>query len=119
MLDLQYICDNADAVRENCERRGVKVDLEKVLALRGQRSESIQLVDQKRKDQKEVSGKIPKASAEDKPKFIAEGKQLREEISEAEAKLKEIEAELFAEQSRIPMNQLINKTTSNVHFFTF
>ena len=102
MLDLQYICDNADAVRENCERRGVKVDLEKVLALRGQRSESIQLVDQKRKDQKEVSGKIPKASAEDKPKFIAEGKQLREEISEAEAKLKEIEAELFAEQSRIP-----------------
>lgn len=102
MLDLQYICDNADAVRENCERRGVKVDLDTLMQLRDRRSELIQHTDTMRRDQKEISGKIPKASADDKPKLIAQGKELREKISATETELKSVEADLFAEQSRIP-----------------
>ncbi|MEX0704730.1 MAG: serine--tRNA ligase [Planctomycetales bacterium] len=102
MLDLQYIVENRDAVAENCRNRGVAVDLNRLLELRDRRSELIQQTDGLRHEQKEVSGRIPKAPAEEKPKLVARGKELREGIAASEARLKEIEAELREEQSRIP-----------------
>ncbi|MEX0716848.1 MAG: serine--tRNA ligase [Planctomycetaceae bacterium] len=102
MLDLQFLAENREAVAENCRNRGVTVDLDRIFQLRDRRSELIQRTDALRHEQKEVSASIPKAAAEDKPRLIARGKELREEISAGEAHLKEVEAELREEQSRIP-----------------
>lgn len=102
MLDLQFICDNRDEVEKNCKARGVNVDIDAVISLRDERNQLIASGDELRRQQKEVSGRIPKASAEERPVFIAQGKQLREQISETEAKQKEVEARLRAEQSLIP-----------------
>lgn len=102
MLDLAFICDNKDAVAENCRNRGVDVDLDKLIQLRDRRSELIQQGDQLRHDQKETSSQIPKAAADEKQALIARGKELREQVNENEAEQKQVEAELRAEQSRIP-----------------
>lgn len=102
MLDLQYICDNADEVKKNCEARGVTVDIDSVVRLRDERNKLIGAGDELRRQQKEASAKIPKASAEERPSLIAQGKQLRTEISEVEAKQKEIEAALKDQHSLIP-----------------
>ena len=102
MLDLAFICDNKDAVAENCRNRGVEVDLDKLIQLRDRRSELIQQGDQLRHDQKETSSQIPKAAADEKQALIARGKELREQVNENEAEQKQVEADLRAEQSRIP-----------------
>ena len=102
MLDLQYLCDNKDAVLLNCRNRGVTVDLDKILALRDRRSQAIQEGDALRHQQKDVSAQIPKASAADKPALVAKGKEFREKIAANEALVKEIETELRAEQMRVP-----------------
>lgn len=103
MLDLQFICDNKDAVLENCRNRGVEVDVEKVVRLRDQRSELISSGDQLRHDQKEISAQIPKTGNEaEKQKLIEHGKQLRGRISVAESQLREVEDELRREQMHIP-----------------
>ncbi len=103
MLDLQFICDNKDAVAENCRNRGAEVNIGKVVELRDRRSRLIQTGDQLRHDQKETSAKIPTATDPDeKQSLIARGKELRAEVAANEAELKQLAAELRAEQAQIP-----------------
>jgi seryl-tRNA synthetase len=102
MLDLQFICDNRDAVAENCRNRGVEVDIDKLVELREKRSALIQAGDQLRHDQKATSSQIPKAAADEKQSLIARGKELRGLVGENEAELKQLEADLHVEQARIP-----------------
>ncbi len=102
MLDLQYICDNPELVEENCKNRGVECNIPRILELRTQRSSLIAAGDDIRRLQKETAAKIPKATAEERPTFIEQGKQLKVEVAENEAALKEVETELHAEQSILP-----------------
>ncbi len=102
MLDLQFICDELDQVRQNCENRGIQVDLDALIALRDQRRELITTGDKLRSEQKEVSGRIPKASKEEKPQLIAQGKELREQVGKVEEQQKEVEQKLRDIQSQIP-----------------
>jgi seryl-tRNA synthetase len=102
MLDLQFLCDHLDEVRQNLQHRGVKVELDQLLSLRDQRREWIQKGDQLRKESKDISAQIPKASADEKPTLVARGKELRPLISEADEALAQVEAKLKDIQSRIP-----------------
>ena len=102
MLDLQFICDNQDAVSENCKARGVQVDVPALVSLRNSRNSRIAEADEMRRQQKEVSAKIPKASAEDRPELIEQGKQLRQQIADVDTGLKPIESELRELQGQIP-----------------
>ncbi len=103
MLDLQFICDHLDQVAENCRNRGVAVDLDAFLKLRNRRGELISQVDQLRREQNEVSQQIPKEKdAAKKQTLIARGKELRQQVSQREAELKDAEAALRVEQARIP-----------------
>ncbi|MCG6155047.1 serine--tRNA ligase [Rubinisphaera margarita] len=102
MLDLQFICDELDQVRQNCENRGIRVDLDALIALRDQRRELITSGDKLRSEQKEVSSRIPKASKDEKPQLIAQGKELREQVGKVEEQQKEVEQKLREIQSQIP-----------------
>src|SRR4051794_32678239 len=103
MLDLQFICDNRDAVEENCRRRGAVADVALVVELAAQRRELIAGGDALRHEQKEVSGRIPRAAgAEEKQALIARGKELRELVAREEQRLRDVEERLRGEQSRIP-----------------
>ena len=102
MLDLQFICDHRDEVVENCVRRGVTADVDAVIRLRDERNALIAKGDELRRQQKEVSAQIPKASADDRPKLVEQGKQLREQVGQTEERQREVEVLLKAEQSRIP-----------------
>lgn len=74
MLDLQFICDNRDLVDQNCKARGVTVDLDAVIRLRDERNRLIASGDELRRQQKDASAKIPKASADERPALIELGK---------------------------------------------
>ncbi len=102
MLDLQFICEHRDEVEQNCRNRGVKVDVGTVVRLRDERNSMIASGDEMRRQQKEVSGQIPKASADERPRLIEQGKILREKIAEIDEKLKVVEEQLKCEQARIP-----------------
>jgi seryl-tRNA synthetase len=103
MLDLNYVCEHREEVETNCKNRGIEIDLSRLAQLRDQRSESIQRGDELRREQKDVSGQIPKAKDNDrKQELIARGKALREEVSQAEATQKQVEEELFDLLKQIP-----------------
>jgi len=102
MLDLQFICDHRDEVVENCKNRGVPADVDAVIRLRDQRNALIVRGDEIRRQQKEVSAKIPKASADERPALIEQGKVLRDDVSAIDEQLKVVEEQLRSEQARIP-----------------
>jgi len=102
MLDLQFICDNQELVAENCRNRGVNADIARIVALKNQRGELIPEGDRLRHEQKEISAKIPKASPQEKQELVARGKELRELVSQNEAALRDLEAELRQVQSQVP-----------------
>lgn len=102
MLDLQYLCEHLEDVALNCQNRGVRVELAELPKLRDRRRELIAEGDRLRGEQKETSGRIPKASAEDKPGLIARGKELREQVGVIEQQQREVEEALRCLQSQIP-----------------
>lgn len=103
MLDLQYICDNADLVAVNCLNRGVTADIQTVLRLRQLRGEAITLGDSLRREQNEVAQSIPKEKDADRKRAaIARGKELKGLVAANDEQLKSVEAELRGEQCRIP-----------------
>jgi len=102
MLDLQFVCDNRELVEQNCRNRGVPADLSRLIDLAAQRKQLILKGDQLRRDQKDVSAQIPKAPADQKAALVARGKEFREQITQAEKELADVEVLLREEQMQIP-----------------
>jgi seryl-tRNA synthetase len=103
MLDLQFICDHADEVAQNCLNRGVTVDIPKIVSLRHKRNEAIAQGDKLRQEQNEIASKIPKEKdAAAKQVLIARGKELKELAPKSEADKAAVEAELRSEMLKVP-----------------
>jgi seryl-tRNA synthetase len=103
MLDLQFVCENLEAVEANCRNRGVTVDLSRLTSLRELRSRLIVEGDNLRREQKEISAQIPKTKdADEKQKLIAKGKELREAIVANEKQVAEVEPQLREVLCNIP-----------------
>ena len=104
MLDLQFICENKEAVAENCRNRGVDVDVDAILELYRRKKEIDTTIQQLRHKQKQISEKISSAAdASPSPGELKNrAKKLKALIKENKRAAKEVEAELRAEQARIP-----------------
>jgi len=102
VLDLQFICENRDAVIDNCRQRGVTADVDAVIRLREERNALICKGDELRRQQKDISAQIPKATAEVRPALIEQGKLLRDQVSQTEELQRAVEEQLHQEQIRIP-----------------
>ncbi|MFM8581431.1 MAG: serine--tRNA ligase [Planctomycetaceae bacterium] len=103
MLDLQFLCEHIEQVATNCRNRGIAVDLDGLVAGRKKRSELIARVEQVRREQNKLSTRIPKESdPARKQELVARGKELRAQVGDSEAALKQVEAELLELQKRIP-----------------
>ena len=103
MLDLRYIRENRDAVKENVAARHVEADVDKVVELYDRRNETIQRIEELRKRRNENAAAMKqKPSPEEREKLINEGKELKQQLPALEDELETIEKELYAEASRIP-----------------
>lgn len=103
MLDLQFLCENADLITENNGNRGVDVDVARVVELRGRRGELQQAGDALRGEQKTVSKQTGKAKTQqEREPLIARGKELRAQVAGAEEELSAVQCELDELLSQIP-----------------
>src|SRR3954452_1295875 len=107
MLDLKYVLANVEAVRQNCRDRNVPADIveevDRVVALEGQRKGLLQAVEEVRRRQNEVA----QATGKEKDparrgELVAEGKRLKAEVGDSDERLRQLEAELKSRLSRIP-----------------
>ena len=102
MLSLQYIRDNAEAVRKAVEQKNVALDLDALLALDGEVREMKTKVDSLRRQRNEISDGFRTASPEERPSLGQRAKAIGVEIGEVEASLSERQAALDALMLRVP-----------------
>ncbi|HEX8789924.1 MAG TPA: serine--tRNA ligase [Polyangiaceae bacterium] len=102
MLDIQYIRQNADAVRAAIRNKGFDLDLDELLSADKERRESTAALEQKRARRNELSALIPKASKEERPKLVDEAKQVRTDIEQLEPRLAEVQRRYQELMLRVP-----------------
>ena len=101
MIDLALLRDNPDLFKASQEARGASVELiDEVIAADAARRAAITAFEDARADQKSFSSQIAKASKEDKPALIAEGKAKSEAV-------KSLSAE--SEEATFAFDQLVSK----------
>lgn len=84
MLDIAFIRQNTDAVRAAIKNKRVELDLDELLQADKERRELIAALEQKRARKNEIAQLIPKASKDDRPKLIEEGKAVKLALEELE-----------------------------------
>jgi seryl-tRNA synthetase len=102
MLDIAYIRQNADIVRDAITNKRCDLDLDALLAADKHRRESIVVLDAKRARKNEIATLIPKASKEDRPKLIEEGREVKIDIERLEPELAEINKTFTDLMLRVP-----------------
>jgi seryl-tRNA synthetase len=102
MLDIAYIRQNADIVRAAITNKRCDLDLDALLAADKQRRDGIVVLDAKRARKNEIAALIPKASKDERPKLIEEGKQVKVDIERLEPELAEIQRTFTDLMLRVP-----------------
>lgn len=104
MLDIKFIRDHADKVKENLKNRHNSFNLDEVLTLDEKRRELLQeteaLKSQRNAETKKIA--MAKKNGEDASAAIAEMKEVGQKISTIDAELKEVEATLHERLLHIP-----------------
>jgi seryl-tRNA synthetase len=103
VLDLRYIRENAAAVADNARNRGVEANVDLVVELADRRSELIQELNELRQQQNQMAKGIGQERDPDaRQKLIEASREMKEEIPQKEADLREVEGRLREEMLKIP-----------------
>lgn len=94
MLDINLIRKNPDLVKEEIEKRQMKVDVNELLKIDKKRRNLLIKVEKIRAERNKLSDKIPRLSDKEKQKVILESKTLSEKLKRYEPKLKDLEKRL-------------------------
>ncbi|HVW71598.1 MAG TPA: serine--tRNA ligase [Candidatus Paceibacterota bacterium] len=88
MLDIHFIRENADLVKEAARKKRVEVDIDRLLAVDEERKVLRQELDEKRAEQNRASDRISLAKGEERVKLIEAMQQLKAGMLEVEEKFK-------------------------------
>ena len=102
MLDIAYIRQNPDVVRAAIKNKRLDLDLELLLTADKVRRETVAALDEQRARKNALSALIPKAAADERPKLVQEGKDVRAAIEKLEPQLAEANKTFDALMLRVP-----------------
>jgi seryl-tRNA synthetase len=103
MLDRKLIVENAEIVKENCRRRGVRADVDRLIELEAQRRGKLTESQELNRLANETSKQIGGAkSAEEREQLKEKGRQLREQKDAAQTVHDELEKQILELQVHIP-----------------
>lgn len=112
MLDIQFIRENPQKVKEAAANKNISVDIDKLLELDHKRRELLQEVEKLRKARNETAAQMK--NGQPSPELIAEGKRIKETLSELESQLDPTESayiELLKAVPNIPLDSVpVGKT---------
>lgn len=100
MLDIRYIRDNADRVKEACEHKGYRVDVDALLRLDERRRSLLTAADELRARRNDIAAQMKGGKPEQR--LIEEGKSIKEQLASLEGELSEIETNYTALLKAVP-----------------
>lgn len=91
MLDIAFIRNNPEVVKEGIRKKRMKMDIDELLAVDEQVRELRTAVEKLRAERNRISKQIPGLGGDEKVKAVAQVKQFKESLSAKEPALKEAE----------------------------
>lgn len=109
MLDIKFIRQNPDKVKEGCKKKQARVDIDKLLEIDEKRLKTLAALEDMRAKKNEASGKIAAAKDEkEKQKIILEMRELDKNNDRLDKTLKELEKEFNDLMLQVPNPPLDN-----------
>ncbi|MFH1956455.1 MAG: serine--tRNA ligase [Patescibacteria group bacterium] len=103
MLDIKFVRENADLIKEAGRKKRIDFDVKKLIETDDKRLELLKEVEEMRAKQNTESDKVAKTQeAVEKEKIIAEMKKLKEGLSAKEKELKKIEEKWHELMLQVP-----------------
>ncbi|MDB5188640.1 MAG: serS [Candidatus Nomurabacteria bacterium] len=103
MLDIKFIKENPDIIKEAVEKKNLSFNVDELLALEEKRREALALFESLRTEQNTLSDKIPQAAdAEERTAMIEALKPLKEKVQEAEENVRVIMKEWQVLMLQVP-----------------
>ena len=93
MIDIQIIRDTPELVAEKSAQKGYPVDVQAILQLDKQRKEALLVVEELRAKRNEIAGRMKGSKPSESD--IAEGKNVKEQLTQLETSLKQTEEDLL------------------------
>ena len=94
MLDMHYIRENIDKIRQGAKIKGFTVDLDRILALDTKKRDMLRTVENIRSERNQNAKILPTLKGQEKENSVAKGKELKEALPKEEASRATIAAEL-------------------------
>ena len=102
MLDIKFIRDNLQSVKDGAKKKHIDIDLDALVALDDKKKELQKEFETKRSEQNKASAEIAKLDGDEKQKAIEAVSGLKKEIQDIEEKLKPIEEKWKALMLQVP-----------------
>lgn len=94
MLDIKFIRENEEAVQKNCENRGVKCDIGRLLVLDEMRKKTLLQIEELNALKNDINASIQEAkSDEERKEVIEKGREIKNKLEKAEPELAKINEE--------------------------
>lgn len=94
MLDRKFVVENVELVKKNCENRGVQADVDQIVTLETARKAKLQEAEEYNRQANEINKTVGKATPEERPNIIAEGKRLRQLKDDASTEVDKLEEQI-------------------------
>ena len=114
MLDIQFIRENTQKVKDAAATKNVVVDIDQLLELDFKRRELLKEVEKLRKARNETAAQMK--NGQPSPELVAEGRRIKETLGELESELDPTEGEYRALLGDVP-NLFSEDTPLGVPFF--
>lgn len=93
MLDIHFIREHKDLVKEGARKKGVDIDIDRLLTVDEERKELLQKLEEKRAEQNRASKHIALAKGEEKEKLLEAMRHLKGGMGELEEKFNALDLE--------------------------
>jgi seryl-tRNA synthetase len=92
MLDIAFIRNNPEVIKDGIRKKRMKMDIDELLAVDEEVRSLRADVENLRADRNRISKEVPKLQGEEKEQAIAEVKSIRDGLGQREPKLREVES---------------------------
>ncbi len=103
MLDIKFIRENADIVKDAAEKKRVEVDIDELIKIDDERRKIITEVEKDRAEQNEFSKKIATSTSDtERQEMIGKMQKVKAEMQKREESLKEVTKKWFELMIKVP-----------------
>lgn len=108
MLDIRYVRENPERVKEFSKQKGYDIDVDHVLSLDEQRRELQQKADELRTERNSIADAMKQSSGKPDEQSIERGRVIKTELSEVEERFNVIDNEFLSLFKKIPNAPLVD-----------